>query len=296
MARERRFAPDVSASNAAGPRAWLPMVELEALRLGWVGMSAACELPEDFLEDVWVSMDREEELLAVVSGKGVGDGDHLRCLQHRLAQYEPDLLEDMNIVGDGCGVSFDYDGMFAFAPTDDLLVLGTQPAIARARDDWSLNDAHPPTHLMPKRRRGKTYLWAAVDVAGFLSPDELRGALDQSPDELGDLGPLSTIRVVDAEAQLGRRYSLSLGGTFGAEADARSAEAIIDALLESPPPGIPDWGLKLLGELELSRDDARVTLTLPLLRREAHQLGLLPNKTEAEQVPAFPWLPMLVLL
>ncbi|MCX4246806.1 hypothetical protein [Paraliomyxa miuraensis] len=293
MARERRLAPDVSATNAAGPRALLPLIELEAARLAWVGLVAACELDQDFLRESWFSVDRSEELLAVVTGKGIGDGDALRCLQRQLGRWEPDLL-DTTIAGDGCGVSFEYDGMLAFAPHDELLVLGTEGAVARARHAWSSGRGSGPTDLLPRRRPNKSYVWAAADLSAWLTPEELEHELSSTAIE--DLDPLAAVRTVEVEAQLGRRYSLRVGSSFRVESDARAVEAMIRALLDSPPPSLPDWAIELIGTLELSRKHTHVDLVLPLSRRQAHQLGLLPNETEAKQVPAFPWLALLLLL
>ncbi|MCA9709096.1 MAG: hypothetical protein KDK70_24850, partial [Myxococcales bacterium] len=60
--------------------------------------------------------------------------------------------------------------------------------------------------------------------------------------------------------------------------------------LKAPPPGVPDWGHAIIEQLRLERDGLRVTLELPLTRREGHQLGMLPSKTEAQQLPGLPWL------
>lgn len=297
MARERRRAPDVSKSDATGPRSLMPAAELEALRLGWVAMAAACELDDDFWGSAWVAMDREEGIVVALTGRGIGNGDNLRCLQSRLARWEDDLSDPAIITGDGCGVSFEYEGVHAFAPHDDLLVLGTRDAVQHSRAAWTYGLENPPSALIPRQRRDR-HLWLAADVAALLSPEELESALSRScPDELeDDIAPFANIRTLELEARLARRYTLTLGGTFGAEADARAAEAVIQALLDAPPPGIPAWALELVDDLTLHRDQMHVTLSLPLSRRHAHELGLLPSKTEAQQVPGLPWLALALVL
>lgn len=292
MARERRFAPDVSASRAAGPRAMVRAAELEVLRLAWVGLAAACELDDDFLREAWFAMDRDEELLAVVTGDGIGSGDDLRCLQRQLARWDEELV-DATIVDDGCGVSLDHDGVRAFAPNHELLVLGTAGAVERARRAWSSGTAEAPSELSTRRRSSKRYVWAAADLSAWLTPEEIARGLEGSDVEVID--PLTAVRTVDVEAQLGRRYSLRVGSTFRAESDARAVEAMTQALLDAPPPSLPDWAIELVGQLQLRRDGTRVDLVLPLSRRDAHQLGLLPSADEAAQVPAFPWLALLLL-
>lgn len=292
MARERRFAPDVAATRAAGPRAMVPAAELEVLRLAWVGLAAACELDDDFLREAWFAMDRDEELLAVVTGDGIGSGDDLRCLQRQLARWDEDLV-GTNIVDDGCGVSLEHDGVRAFAPHDELLVLGTAGAVERARRAFGSGIAEAPSELLPRRRSSKSYAWAAADLSAWLTPEEIARGLEGSDVEVID--PLMAVRTVEVEAQLGRRYSLRVGSSFRAESDARAVEAMTQALLDAPPPSLPDWAITLVGQLQLRRDGTRVDLTLPLSRRDAHQLGLLPSEAEAAQVPAFPWLALLLL-
>lgn len=294
MARERRFAPDVSASRAAGPRAMVPAAELEVVRLAWVGLAAACELDDDFLREAWFAMDRDEELLTVVTGDGIGSGDDLRCLQRQLGRWDDGLRDDMAIVDDGCGVSLAHDGLEAFAPHDELLVLGTAGAVQRARRAWSSGTAEVPSELSTRRRSSKRYVWAAANLSAWLTPEELAQGLRDA--DVEDIDPLTAVRTVDVEAQLGRRYSLRVGSTFRAESDARAVEAMTQALLDAPPPSLPDWALTLVGQLQLRRDGTRVDLELPLSRRDAHRLGLLPSEAEAQQVPAFPWLALLLLL
>ncbi|MCA9650737.1 MAG: hypothetical protein H6712_31150 [Myxococcales bacterium] len=287
MARERRFAPEVSKADAAGPRALVPSSTAEAARLVWVGLAAACELDEDFLEGAWVAMDREEEVTVVLSGEGIGGERELRCIQRRLARYQAELLDPEAIVADGCGLRLRGDDWEGFAPHDDLLVVGTAEAVAKARLAWSSGRGSPPRHLLPGRRSRSTYVWAAVDVAALLSPEEIDRALREAST---DPTPFIDLRTVELEAKLGRRYSLHLGGRFGNEADARGAAAAIQALLDAPPPRLPGWAIEMLERVELEHEDAAVEVSVTLQRRRAHELGLLPEQTEARQAPALPWL------
>lgn len=292
MARERRFAPDVPVSQAGGPRSILPAKELEAVRLAWIGLAAACDLDDGFLGEAWVAIEREDGLV-VVTGEGIGSGEDLRCLQRQLGRWKEDVLES-TIVDDGCGVSFEYEGLLAFAPHDDLLVFGTKGAAERARRAWSTGVVEGASTLMPERRSGKRYMWAAVDVSAFLTPDELAQGLAAA--DVENLDPLAAVRSVEIEAELGRRYSLRVGSAFRAESDARAVEAIMQAWIDAPPPWLPDWGVGLVRELELRRDGTRVDLELPLTHREAHRLGLLPSDAEAQQAPGFPWLGLAAVL
>jgi hypothetical protein len=293
MARERRFAPDISKADAKGPRAWVPSVELEAVRLGWVGIAAACELDPGFWGEAWASVDREHNVLVSVSGRGVGDPDRLRCIQQRVAHWEEDVGAPNVVRDDGCGVRLEYDGLAGFAPHDDLLVLGDRAAVDRARATWNAGVADPPTTLMPSRSERTAYVWAAADVPALLSPDKIEEALDGSAP---DARPFANLRRVQIDAALGRRYALRAGARFGAETDARAVEAMGRAFLDAPPPTLPVWSKKILDHLELSRDDTDVSLSLPLSRRDAHELGLLPSRTEARQVPGHPWIGLALLL
>ena len=58
-------------------------------------------------------------------------------------------------------------------------------------------------------------------------------------------------------------------------------------LLDAPPPAIPQWGRELASKIQVSRKETRVTAQLPLKRKTAHQIGLIPNRAEAKQVPAW---------
>ena len=154
--------------------------------------------------------------------------------------------------------------------------------------------AEAPRQLFPPHRWSKGYVWAAANLSAWLTPEELARGLSDA--DVEDLDPLTAVRTVDVEAQLGRRYSLRVGSTFRAESDARAVEAMTRALLDAPPPSLPDWAITLVGQLQLRRGGTRVDLEPPLSRRDAHQLGLLPSEAEAAQVPAFPWLALLLLL
>ncbi len=285
MARERRFAPDISKGAATGARALLPSVEMEAARLAWVGLAAACELDEDFLGAAWLAVDREEEVLMVVEGKGIGDPDKLRCMQRRLSKWEEDLAAVDVLTNDGCGVQFQYDGAYGFAPNDDLFVVGTLGAVDRARRVWNSGHANPPEQLMPDTR--KSYVWAAVDVPALIAPDTLESALLASgqPEATAFLN----VRTVNVDAQLSRRrYELGVGASFGAQEDADAAQAVLQAFLDAPPPSLPAWSKTMIGRLSVTREGLNVSLSLPLSRRDAHELALLPTKTEAKQAPALP--------
>jgi hypothetical protein len=146
---------------------------------------------------------------------------------------------------------------------------------------------------MPPRRHS-TYLWAAVDVPALLDPDDIEAAMSRA--DAGEATAFINLRSVQFEAELARRFELSLGGTFGADEDARAAEAVIAALIAAPPPWLPDWGQQILSALDLSRDHTRVSVALPLSRKDAYDLGLVPSKTEAQQVPGFPWIALLLYL
>lgn len=293
MARERRFAPKVSTTEAVGPRGLVFSPGTEALRLAWVGLAAACELDEDYWGEAWAAVDRDEELVVVLTGKGIGGEDELRCIQRRLARYDEDVAEPGVLTGDGCGLSLSYDGLEGFAPNDDLLVLGTSEGVERARRAWNRGSSRAPEHLLPRRRAAKTYAWVAVDVPGLVDPDELDWAMSEASSELD---PLPDIRTVEVEARLGRRYELRLGGHFGNEADARAAAGVIQALLDAPPPALPDWAINLIERFELLHDDMDVGVGLSLRRKQAHELGLLPAHTEASQAPGLPWLLLSFLL
>lgn len=285
MARERRFAPDISKSAATGARALLPSVEMEAARLAWVGLSAACELDDSFLQEAWFAVDREEEYLVAIEGKGVGDPDKLRCMQRRLSKWEEDLGAANVFTADGCGVNFEYEGAYGFAPHDDLFVVGTFAAIERARRVWNTGNANAPEALLPKTHR--SYVWAAVDIPALIAPDDLESALLASGQP--EATAFINIRSVNVDARLTRRrYTLGIGGRFGAAEDATAAEAVLGALIDAPPPSLPTWAKHTIGRLDLSRDGLDVSLALPLSRRDAHELALLPTKTEAKQAPALP--------
>ncbi|MCA9689576.1 MAG: hypothetical protein KC636_08190 [Myxococcales bacterium] len=286
--RERRYAPNVTKGTPGGPRALVPAAGLEAARLTWISLAAACELDEDYWSSVWFAMDREEEVVVVLEGEGVGDEGRLRCIQRRLGRWAGDERDGMRVTAEGCGIGIQYDEYVGFAPHDDLLVLGEASAVARARQAWNAGRGGPARALLPNRR-SPTYLWFAADIAGIVTADEMETALARTG-RSQQLDSFANLRTVEFEATLARKYGLRLGGSFGAEEDARAAAAVIDALLDAPPPGLPDWATFLLGELELERDDTRVTVTLPLSRREGYQLGLLPSRAEARQVPAFLWM------
>ncbi|MCA9718768.1 MAG: hypothetical protein H6713_13380 [Myxococcales bacterium] len=294
MARERRYAPKVSSTSAAGPRALLPR-ELELARVTLIGVAAACELDEDFWGEAWVAFTDEDRYLVALTGDGIGDPDNLRCLFERLDRI-PDLLDDqgVTVTRDGCGARLEYDDeLSGVAPRDDLLVLGTPELVDRARAAWNGRDPQPPTRLLPPRR-AKSYVWGALDVAAALGDDELAAGLSSSG--VRELGVLSGLRSVELHARLARRFAIELGGTFATEADARGAEAVADALMRSPPLFLPGWARELIGMLELSRDGARVSIELPLKRTLAHQLGLLPARDESRALPVFAWLAAGVLL
>ena len=285
MDRERRFAPDISKSAATGARALLPSVEIEAARLAWVGLAAACELDDGFLGEAWVAVDREEEVLTVLEGKGIGDPDKLRCIQRRLSKWEEDLGAVDVLTNDGCGVQFQYDGTYGFAPNDDLFVLGTLGAVDRARKVWNSGSGNPPRELMPDRR--KSYVWAAVDVPALIAPDTLESALRSSGQP--EATAFINVRTVNVDAQLTRRrYQVGVGASFGAEEDANAAQAVLQAFLDAPPPSLPAWSKTVISRMSVTRDGLSVSLSLPLSRRDAHELALLPTKTEANQAPALP--------
>ena len=278
-ARERRFAPRVTASKAKGPRSVLPG-EFELLRMAWISTAAACELNDGFWGQAWGAIDSEEEVVVIVSGDGVGDEDNLRCIADRLHVAELELVDEVSFHPDGCGVRFDVDDMTGFAPHRDLFVLGTEGGVRRARAAWNRRHHQPPERLMP-RRRSKTYAWAAADVDMFL-----HGADTFDSEEARTF---ANIRVVTAEATLGRRFGFEVGAGFGSERDARGAEAVVQAWIDAPPPEVPPWGRRLLSAVELSRDGATVNAGLSFSRKDAHDAGLLPSKAEAAQMPAWAW-------
>src|SRR5690606_17786365 len=182
----------------------------------------------------------------------------------------------------------------AFAPHDDLLVFGTKGAAERARRAWSTGVAEGASTLMPKRRSGKRYMWAAADLSALLTPEELAQGLTDA--DVEELDPLAAVHSVEIEAELGRRYSLRVGSAFRAESDARAVAAVVQAWIDAPPPWLPEWAVALVRELELRHEGPRVALELPLSRREAHRLGLLPSAVEARQAPGFPWLALAAVL
>lgn len=294
MDRERRFAPRVSGRSSVGPRALLP-AEMEAVRMGWIGIAAACELDDRFFGKAWISVDREEEVLVVLEGKGIGNERNLRCIKSRLHGLDESFTEGLVIQDDGCGVtmSVEFDEMSGFAPRDDLLVVGFDASVERARNAWNSGFTNPPTHLLPPKR-SKAWVWGALDVSAVLGPEEV-GAIFTDAGH-GELGALSRVSTVEFEASLARKFSLRLGGSFPNESDVRAAQSVLQALVDAPPPQLPVWARALIGRIELDTRDETVSAKLSMDRKKAHEYGMLPSRTEARQMPAFAWLSAIVIL
>lgn len=294
MDRERRFAPRVSARATGGPRSLLP-VEMEAVRMGWIGIAAACELDDRFFGKAWIAVDREEEVLVVLEGKGIGNERNLRCIKSRLEGLDESFTEGLVIKNDGCGVSMnvDFDDMSGFAPRDDLLVVGFDAPVERARDAWNSGFTNPPTELLPPKR-SKAWVWGALDVSALLGPDEVDAIFADTGH--AELGALSRVSTVEFEASLARKFSLRLGGTFGNASDVRAAQSVLQAFVDAPPPQLPVWARALIGRIELDTRGQAVSASMSMDRKKAHTYGLLPSRTEARQMPAFAWLSAIVIL
>ncbi len=294
MNRERRRAPRISTKPAAGPRSLLP-IEVEAVRMAWIGISAACELDDRFFGEAWLAVDSEEEGLVVLAGKGIGNERNLRCISNRLGAIEPSFVDGTNLRSTGCGLEIDadYDDVSGFAPSDDMLVLGTNPAVDRARAVWNGGFPNPPAKLLPPRRN-RAWIWGAVDVEAFLSPSEVASAFSDTGH--GELGALSTVRTLEFQASMTRRLALEVGASFPSDADVRAVRAVLDASIASPPPTLPAWAQSLISKSRVESKGPRVTVSIPMDRRAAYDMGLIPNRTEANQMPAFAWLSAILVL
>lgn len=278
MKRERQHAPRAKSGQTAGPRALMP-VELDVFRAGWISIAAACELPDDFLSDGWLAVDREFDVTLAIEGKGVGKEEHLRCIRDRLAMFGDDFIEDTKIKPLGCGTKVRFDYMHGFAPHDDLIVFGTRKAIKRTRGTTRAN-ANPPLQLMPGKT-ARSWVWGAADLPALLDPE----ALD--PDVAEELAVFGNIRKAHLDVKLGLKFSFTLGGTFATEADARAAEAVVQAFVDTPPPALGPELIKAVKQLKVVRKGTAVTAELPLPKKRAHELGLVPTKDEAKQMPIF---------
>lgn len=294
MNRERRHAPRISTKPGRGPRNLLP-VEVEAVRMAWIGISAACELDDKFFGEAWLAVDPEEEGVVVLSGKGIGKEKNLRCISERLGAIDPSFIDGTSVRSTGCGLEIDgeYDEVSGFAPSDDILVLGTDPAVDRARAVWNGGFPNPPTRLLPPKR-SKAWLWGALDVEAFLSPGEVASVFAGSGHS--ELGVLSTIKVARFQAAMTGRLSLEVGASFPSEADVRAARAVLEAAIASPPPALPAWAQSLISKTRVETHGPQVTVSMPLDRRTAYEQGLIPNHTEANQMPAFAWLSAIIVL
>ncbi len=158
---------------------------------------------------------------------------------------------------------------------------------------WNGGFLEPPTKLLPPRR-SKAWVWGALDVDAVLSPNEVAGAVSQSGE--GGLGALSTIKTVEFNAAMTRRVSLEVGATFPNEADVRTATAALKATIASPPPTLPSWAQSLISKSRVDSRGPRVSVSIPLDRKTAYDIGLIPNHTEANQMPAFAWLSAIIVL
>ena len=294
MNRERRYAPRISTKPGGGPRNLLP-IEVEAVRLGWIGISAACELDDKFFGEAWLAVDSDEEGVVVLSGKGIGKEKNLRCIADRLGALDSSFIEGTHLRSMGCGLEIeaDHDDVSGFAPSDDILVLGTDPAVDRARTVWNGGFPNPPTKLLPPKR-SRAWLWGALDVEALLSPSDVAGVFSDTGHT--ELGALSAIKTVEFQASMTRRLSLEVGASFPTEADVRAARAVLDAAIASPPPMLPAWAQVLVSKTRVESSGPRVTVSIPLDRGAAYDLGLIPNRTEANQMPAFAWLSAIVIL
>ncbi len=294
MDRERRFAPRVSTEPSGGPRNLLP-IEVEAVRVAWIGVSAACELDDRFFGEAWLAVDAEEEAVVVLSGQGIGNEKNLRCISNRLSAIDPSFVDGTVIRSAECGLEIDaeYDDVSGFAPSDDVLVLGTIPAVERARAVWNGRFPDPPADLLPPKRT-KAWLWGAVDVDALLSPSEVADVFADGGH--GEFGALSTVKTIEFQAAMTRRFSLEAGATFPSDADVRAVRAVLDAMVAAPPPALPTWAKSLFSKSRVSSHGPRVTVSLPLDRRTAYDMGLIPSHTEANQMPAFAWLSAIIVL